>query len=243
MRAGRGIVTGTAVVLTATLTACTGQPATQASTSSAPSSSSLVATGSVPTVPNDLASNSAHHTLEVPGEQFALTVDYYLTDYDAADWQTLQPKNVHLSAHLVPVAGAAGDAPEVLIGSFSGITTVLAAMPGLDGLPIAATEQTPDAIPGYLINANYPYDNVLTIEGFSPALSDRWALLAGDQPLTEPGLVAAGVYANRISFSYRVLVKNNGDAGYHQRIITDSLTVSEAAPASAATSTPATPSG
>lgn len=242
MRVGRGLAAGTAMMLTAVLTACTGQPATT-TTMSATTSSSFVATGTVPTVPNDLASNSAHHSLDVPGEQFALNVDYYLTDYDATAWQTLQPKNVHVSAHLAPTSGAAADAPEVLIGSFSGVTTLLAAMPGLDGLPIAETQQEPNAIAGYLINTNSPYDNVLTIEGFSPSLADRWALLAGDQPLTESGLVAAGVYANRLSFTYRVLVKNNGDSGYHQRIITDSLMVTEAAPAAASSSPTPTPSG
>ncbi len=49
--------------------------------------------------------------------------------------------------------------------------------------------------------------------------------------MTESALVAAGVYANRITFTYRVLVRNTGDAGYHQRILQDTLTVAEAAPA------------
>ena len=78
--------------------------------------------------------------------------------------------------------------------------------------------------------SNYPYDNVLTIEGFSDELASRWTTVAGDQPLTETGLVAAGVYANRITFTYRVLVRNTGDAGYHQRILQDTLTVAEVAP-------------
>jgi len=128
---------------------------------------------------------------------------------------------VTLSVHLAPVAGAAGDPPEVLNGSFDGVTTLLAAMPGLDGLPIAVANQEPTAIPGYLVNVNYPYDNVLSVEGYSDALANRWKEVAGDQPLTEPGLIAAGVYANRITFSYRLLVKNAGDAGYHQRILQD----------------------
>ena len=125
------------------------------------------------TVANDLATNSAHHSLPVPGEQFSLTVDYW-TDYAASAWQTLQPKKINLSVHLTPAATITGDAPEVLIGSFSAVTTLLAAMPGLDGLPIAVTEQEPNALPGYLINVNYPYDNVVSIEGFDPTLIDRW---------------------------------------------------------------------
>ncbi|MET0864560.1 MAG: hypothetical protein ABWZ98_09530 [Nakamurella sp.] len=232
------------LVLTLALAGCTQQPSPEAATTTTTTTPTLIATGDVPTVANDLATNSAHHTLPVDGEQFSLNVDYW-TDYDAAAWQTLQPKKVNLSVHLAPTATTAGDAPEVLIGSFTAVTTLLAAMPGLDGLPIAMSNQDPTAIPGYLINVNYPYDNVLAIQGFSDELATRWQTVAGDQPLTQPGLVAAGVYGNRITFSYRVLVKNTGDAGYHQRILQDTLTMAEAAsPATpaetgAAASTPA----
>ncbi len=249
MRTSRRIFAGTlAAVIAMTLAACTDQPTSPASDPTS-SPATLTATGAIPVVANDLASNSAHHSIEVPGEQFALTVDYW-TDYDAPNWQTLQPKKINLSVHLAPTATAAGDTPEVLIGSFSGVTTVLAAMPGLDGLPIAATNQEPSAVAGYLINANYPYDNVVTIEGFSAPLVDRWQDVAGDQTLTEPALVAAGVYANRITFTYRILVRNTGDPDYHQRILQDTLTVTEAAAVGAATgtaapegSTSATPAG
>jgi hypothetical protein len=233
MGAGRRLTAiGAAITLTLGLAGCTQQPSSSEVTAPSSAAPTLIATGTVPTVANDLASNSAHHTLPVAGEQFSLNVDYW-TDYNAAAWQTLQPKKVNLSVHLAPAATTTGDPPEVLIGSFSGVTTLLAAMPGLDGLPIAAADQDPNAIPGYLINANYPYDNVLTIEGFSDALAARWATVAGAQPLTESGLVTAGVYGNRITFSYRVLVKNTGDAGYHQRILQDTLTIPEAAPAPA----------
>lgn len=232
-----------AAALAFALAGCTQQPATEVASTSTSPAPTLIATGTVPTVANDLASNSAHHTLPVDGEQFSLNVDYW-TDYDAAAWQTLQPKKVNLSVHLAPAASTAGDAPEVLIGSFSAVTTLLAAMPGLDGLPIAASNQEPNAIPGYLINVNYPYDNVLAIPGFSDALSARWLTVAGDQQLTEAGLVAAGVYGNRITFSYSVLVKNTGDAGYHQRILQDTLTMAEAAPAAASGAAPvSTPAG
>ena len=118
----------------------------------------------------------------------------------------------------------------------TGIAAVLGAMPGLDGLPIAVSNQQPDAIAGYLIDVNYPYDNVLAIEGFSDALSTRWTLVAGGQPLTEPAWSLQVCTGNRITFSYRVLVKNTGDAGYHQRILQDTLTMPGAAiPAPAAT--------
>jgi hypothetical protein len=240
----RLIAVAGAVLLAATATACTDQSGTAASTSSSSTSPTLIATGAIPTVPNDLATNSAHHSIPVPGEQFSLTVDYW-TDYPASTWQTLQPKQINLSVHLTPAASTTGDPPEVLVGSLTATTTLLAAMPGLDGLPIAVTDQEPNALPGYLINENYPYDNAVSIEGFDPTLIQRWTLLAGDQPLTEPALITAGVYGNRITFNYRILVRNTGDAGYHQRLLQDTLTTAQA-PAAAGTapaSTEATPSG
>ena len=238
MHCHRGLVTGVgAALLIAALCSCT-QSSDQAAPPTSTAAGSLVATGTVPTVANDLASNSAHHSLEVPGEQFGLLADYW-TEYDTGAWQTLQPKGISLSVHLVPVATPTGDPPEVLVGSFDGVTTLLAAMPGLDGLPIAETRESPNAVPGYLISSNYPFDNRLTVEGFSAPLQARWQTLAGDEPLTEPGLVTAGVYGNRMTFTYLILVRNNGDTGYHQRIVQDTLTVPEAVPpASTPTSSP-----
>jgi len=231
------------VALGLTLAGCTEQPSTAAAPNT-PAVASLIATGAVPSVVNDLATNSAHHTLKVDGEQFSLNADYW-TEYDAAAWQTLQPKKVNLSVHLVPAASTAGDPPEVLIGSFSGITTLLAAMPGLDGSPIAVSNQEPNAIPGYLITENFPYDNALAIEGFSDALSARWAMVAGEQPLTGARFGRCRCVRQSDHLSYRLLVKNTGDAGYHQRILQDTLTMTvlaspaPAANGSAAATTPA----
>jgi hypothetical protein len=42
---------------------------------------------------------------------------------------------------------------------------------------------------------------------------------------TEQGLVRAGVYADRLTFDYGLLVRNAGDGGFHKRSVTDSLTV------------------
>lgn len=219
--------------LAALLAGCTPEP-----TAADPTSTGLTATGTVPTVANDLAKNSAHHALKVPGENFSLTVDYW-TDYDAQAWQTLQPKNINLSLH-VASAARAGTVPEVLVGSFRADTTLMAAMPGLDGLPIAVAQDASTSLPGFLISVNYPYDNTITIEGFADSLISRWGVVAGDQPLTEPGLVAAGVYGNQLGFAYRLLVRNSGDSGYHQRIVLDTLTVPEASPAPSAATTSST---
>jgi hypothetical protein len=114
----------------------------------------------------------------------------------------------------------------VLLGSSDARAALQAVGPGLDELPVATmTDHPPAALPGYVMSANYPYDTVMPVDGFSPALVDRWSYLAGDQPLTEQGLVKAGVYANQLTFGYGLLVRNNRDTGYHKRSVTDSLTV------------------
>ena len=183
-----------------------------------------VSTAATPETANDLARNSAHRTLKIPGERIALTVDYFLTDYDATKWQTLSTKDVHVSVHLRPTAG--GTPPQVAIGSFRAEVALRAVDPGLDGLPVTvATDTPPAAVPGYAVSADYPYDTVVPVEGFSQPLVQRWTYLAGEQPLTEDGLTRAGVYANRIRFTYGLLVRNPGDTGWHRRSLTDSLTI------------------
>ena len=61
------------------------------------------------------------------------------------------------------------------------------------------------------MSASCPYETVVPVDGYSAALVKRWAHLAGSQPLPEPGLVKAGVYANRLTFGYSLLVRNAGD--------------------------------
>lgn len=183
-----------------------------------------VATAAAPETANDLARNSARRTLKVPGERFALTVDYFLTDYDATRWQTLSTKDVHVSVHLRPAAG--GALPQVAIGSFRAEVALRAVDPGLDGLPVSVTADTPPAaLPGYAVTAVYPYETVVAVEGFSQPLVQRWTYLAGEQPLTEAALTRAGVYANRIRFTYGLLVRIPGGPGWYRRSLIDTLTI------------------
>jgi hypothetical protein len=182
------------------------------------------AAATAPAVDNDLARNSAHRTLKIPGENFTLTVDYFLTSYDATKWQTLTGKDVNLAAYVKPTGARA--VPEVVLGSFEARTTLRAVDPGLDGFAVTVFRDVPPtAVRGYSMTSAYPYSAVVAVEGFSTALAERWRFLAGDQELTEPALVTAGVYANRLTFTYGLLVRDAGGTGYHKRSVTDSLTV------------------
>jgi hypothetical protein len=188
----------------------------------APAATERTASASAPKTANDLAQNSAHRTLKIPGENFVLTVDYFLTAYDATKWQTLAAKDVNVSAYVRP--SGAGPVPQVMLGSFEARTQLRAVDPALDALPVATTDdRPPSAVAGYVMSAAYPYSAVVPVDGYSTTLVDRWRYLAGDQALTEEGLVRAGVYANRLTFSYGLLVKDT--TGYHKRSVVDSLTV------------------
>ncbi len=138
------------------IASCSQQPTTALRPPPPAPPPTLIATGTIPSVANDLASNSAHHSLDVPGEQFALTVDYW-TDYDAAAWQTLQPKKINLS-----VASRATANRHRRSHRRSSSDPSAASPPcwrrcrASTGLPIAATDQDPSAIAGYLINCELP---------------------------------------------------------------------------------------
>ena len=187
-----------------------------------PAAAGRTASGTAPATPNDLARNSAHRTLQVPGEPFVLTVDYYLTAYDATRWRTPAAKDVTVSAYVRPAGRTA--VPAVLLGSFQVRAELRSLDPGLDALPVSTMDDRPTAaVAGYAVSAAYPYTAVVPVNGFGPALVDRWSFLAGGQQLTEEGLVKAGVYANRLVFSYGLLVR--GPGGYHKRTVTDALTV------------------
>ncbi|GAA2000049.1 hypothetical protein GCM10009818_08540 [Nakamurella flavida] len=222
------------------LTACsapttTAAPAPTSAASEAPTT--LTASGVAPSVTNDLAEGSAHHDLSVAGEPFALTVDYWTTG-DPSAWSSLAAKDMNLSLHLVPVAGTT--TPDVALSRSSVVTSLRSTNPGLDGLVTSTTvDQAPAALPGYSMSVNFPYDQVAPVRGFGPDLIGRWTLLAGEQPLTDEALGTAGVYANQIDYTYDLVIKNAGDAGYHKRTVTDSLTVPVPAPAPPATETSA----
>ncbi|MBM9469509.1 hypothetical protein [Nakamurella leprariae] len=227
-----------AVVAVVALTAagCSGPPAGDAPTTPTTSATPLSAAAAVPPVTDDLGGGSAHHDIGVAGEPFTVKADTW-TDADVTQWQTLPPKVVNSVLNLVPIAGE-GQPAQVTMAAVTVTTALAATMPGLDGLVVDTwTETAPGQ--GFALSQYYPYAAAVSVLGYSQPLVDRWTYLAGDQPLTDEALRTAGVYANRITFSWTLLVRNDGDLGHHQRLVTDTITVPIADPAASAPSTPA----
>ena len=212
------------VGLVAALSVAAGCTSTAAPAAPVATTTAILAVPPVPAAPqNDLQDNSAHHEVALDGETFRLKVDYFTT-VDATTWTVLGPKNVHLLAYLSPVQGAR--APDVLIDRFDAQFSLLAANPDLDGLVTdVAQDAAGSQIPGFGITAQISYGTVVSTGGVTDALLGRWQSLGGPLPVTETALVQAGVYAVRVSFVYRLLVRNAGDVNWHRRTVLDQLTV------------------
>lgn len=220
------------------LTACTKGTTSADSTSSAAStttvqavssSSSSVATlPAAPVITNDLAQGSAHREVLVPGESFSLTVDYWLTT-DPATWTSLGVKTVHFAAHTASTAAAADQATVMV--EFAEITAVIRSTDvALDGQLIQSHRDAPatGAVPGYVITGDLPYEGVFGVSANSTTLLGRWSELGRPGPVDSAALLADGVYANEITFSYSLLIRGAGqpdDAFWHRRLVQDTLTI------------------
>jgi len=175
-----------------------------------------------PEVANDLAKGSLHRAITIPGEDFTVTVDYWV-NFDIATWQTSVPRAVNYSVHLEPVKGTT--TPTVLVGGMTATASLMSLTPWLDGLPQNTDIDRPTSVPGYTLNNGYPYEGHLTIDGISTALSDRWNQFAPGSTLDERSLQTAAVHGTRLTFDIALLVKSTGETNWHTRSVSDVLTV------------------
>jgi hypothetical protein len=212
---GRSRAVAAVVLAAGMLAACTAG-------SDSAGSSTAASAAPKPSVANDLATNSAHHTLPVAGEGFDLAIDYWTTT-DATAWQSTAAHDINLTLHLALHPGA--PAQTVLIASTTISDELLSTQPQLDALQLSSTTDSANALPGYLVSDVYPYEDSTTIPAMAGPLLARWSSFSKGAQLTSAALSSHGVYANRISFQFDVLVQNPGDATYHKRTLSDVLTV------------------
>jgi hypothetical protein len=137
-------------------------------------------------------------------------------------WTPLSAKNVHLLAYLLPAAGAT--APQVLVDNVQGQYRLLAANTDLNGLVVDQMVDQAGAT-GFLITPKISYGSVLTTAGVTTDMFTRWLALGGRPPIDDVTLRKAGVYGFTVEMSFRLLVRNPGDTGWHRRTVDDQLTV------------------
>ena len=228
-RAAVAVVLGLLVALLTS--ACTipgltsSRPAASEPTTAASPAVSPVAVATTAAPVSDLAQGSAHHTLTVPGEQFDLTVDYWSTT-PVSDWTVVSAKTLHLSAHLVPHAGGAEQT--VAVARVSADTALVGGAGALAGLVTETwADQAPVTgdLPGYLVTADYPYETAVDLAGTTDTLLDRWQTAGGEGAPTASSLADQGVTGYTVGVSFRVEVRNPGDAGFHVRDVADVLTL------------------
>ena len=194
---------------------------TSAVVSATVSATGLTGASTTPTVRSDLAGDSAHHVLAVDGETFGMKIDYWTTT-PVSGWQVGGIQNLHLAAYLDPKAAA----PQVLVDGVTVQWRVAATVLGLDGVLLGELVDRPaGAGAGFLISKTYPYNTVSVRAGVGQELVDRWAALAPGQPLTEPALRRAGVYAITVSIRYDLLIRSTGETVGHRRTVLDQLDV------------------
>lgn len=168
----------------------------------------------------------------IPGEKVVLKMEYR-TDYDVKSWRVTDSKTLAFSAHLAsePPVGTT-----VLIEHVHVDAALDARLGGFDGLP---QDSMDDSLhtgndPGFLVTAQYPYEDIFAIEGYSETLISGWNFnVSGtgqgeieEKRLTEKNLREQGkVEANKFTFIYDVLIRYAPDEPFHKRVIVDEFLV------------------
>ncbi|WP_188942493.1 hypothetical protein [Nakamurella endophytica] len=180
------------------------------------------ATGTRPTVRNDLARNSLRRSLPVDGERFGLRVDYW-TQVPTAQWSATSARDLHLAAYL-SVTGAT--APQVLLDRWTVQWRTLAVVPVLDDVLLDQWTDAPTGdLPGWTVTATYPYASAVTSGGIADALLERWRADGGTGVPSDAALHTAGVDAVVVELRYDLSIRSPGETLWHRRTVLDRLTV------------------
>lgn len=169
---------------------------------------------------------------DMSGEQVGLSMEYR-TDYDVKSWRITDSKTLAFSAHLTgePPAGTT-----VLIEHVHVDVALDARKAGVDGIKQDSMDDSlhTGTSEGFLVSAQYPYEDVFAIEGYSDTLISGWGFIAGsygqsdlsEKRLTENNLRKHGdVTGNKITFIYDVLIRYAPDQPFHKRVVTDEFII------------------
>jgi len=177
----------------------------------------------------------------IEGSELVLSHDIegfrFITKYSASNnyrfdkWRITDSKNIKFTANLENLPEGA----EVLIEHVHTDICLKATSPQLDGLTQDSMDDSYHGTSqdGFLLTEKYPYENVFAIEGFSKDIIDGWSFYNGSygqgnistKRLTEGNLIKNGVYANKMSVVYDVLIKYKGEEQYHVKSIIDEFLI------------------
>lgn len=179
-----------------------------------------------------LADGKLLQTNEIPGEDGLTLINEYSTDYDVKSWRITDSKTLRFAVTLKD------EYPKttVLIEHVHVDVNLDARRAGIDGIPQDSMDDSlhTGTEPGFQVTKRYPYEEVFSIEGFSETLISGWGYATrdyGTSSLSETRLSEHTLrhdgkcQGNKFTFIYDVLIKREGDAAFHKRVVVDEFII------------------
>lgn len=173
-------------------------------------------------------------TLDVPGEDFKLVIEYDTGRYDFSNWRITSNKYINMSAHISSLP----EGTTVLVDHMHVDIALQSTSPQVDGMLQDSMDNSYNGTSqdGYYIDENYCYRNQFIVEGYSQTLINGWGFVCGsygsssinEERLTEENLLDennGGVYGNKIQAEYKLLVKHAGEEYFHNTSVMSEFSI------------------
>lgn len=181
---------------------------------------------------NDLQDGSYNQEVTLDNISFKTT---YSTDYDAKNWKITSPKTLTSEISITQIPAGT----RVQIIHIHVDTSLLSTQEQVEGLSIDSMDDklSSGTESGINVTKDYPYTLIFSIEGFSKDLISGWGFITGSygcislsqNRLTESNLTdsryGAGVYGQKFTYIYKLLIKNESDTGWHEVTFSDEFYV------------------
>ncbi|HET8840592.1 MAG TPA: hypothetical protein VFN35_03955 [Ktedonobacteraceae bacterium] len=159
-------------------------------------------------------------------------VSSFSTSYNTAEWRVTDSKSINIQL----TENSSFPQDTVLVEHVHVDVSLKSTLALLDGWSqdSADFKLSTGSEPGVLVSSQYPYVNIMAIEGFSQTLLNSWTYYTDNyaitdveqKRLTEDNLVReGGVYANKIQVVWFLLAKYPGEEHYHSEVFTDEFII------------------
>jgi hypothetical protein len=184
----------------------------------------------LPHLDNTMPGGNLTFTHKLDGNRFAVT-SRFSTTYNTSQWRVTDSKTIDLQlteSSSVPVT--------VLVEHVHIDISLKSTLALFDGWSqdSADFKLSTGSEPGVLVSSQYPYENVMAVEGFSQTMMSAWTYYTDSyavtdveqKRLTEDNLVReGGVYANKIQIIWFLLVQYPDESHYHAEVMTDEFVI------------------
>lgn len=165
-------------------------------------------------------------------EGFVINTRYSIgNNYNFENWRITDNKSIKMQANVI----GCPEGTIMLVEHIHVDMGLKAISPQLDGITQDSMDDSYHGVmqDGFLITNNYPYENIFAIEGFSKDIIEYWGFYCGSYGtasghsyrLTEANLISNGVYANKLTVVYDILIKYEGEQYFHTKSIIDEFLI------------------